>query len=347
MINCSLTIQNSQASVALDSIRAVSAQAVVIGHGLSFFNIYPTGVPYVQNIAVQLFFVLSGFLIAYALARTDTFTNYFINRFSRIYSAYLPALLLIAAVDLWLISLGRYEFADYLTLRVFVGNVFMLFNWPLTNWWQIPALGSAGPLWTLAVEWHIYLAVGALYFVPRHPWLIVVAAPFSLVPAWFLLSSVQPGVGTGLTTLWLLGFLGYFLFERIRRIGIGLSIFCAISLVTYAALLEQGREYQIAIYPLLALAFLCAVAFASRFQKRQSNIVRLFADYSFTLYLIHYTILYSLFRLLPEAGIWGTVLGIVLSNGIAFLLAVQTEMKHKELARWMRRKWSLGAAGAR
>jgi peptidoglycan/LPS O-acetylase OafA/YrhL len=54
-------------SFALDLLRAGAAQAVCIGHTLSYFGFYPQGVPYIQSIAVLLFFLISGFLIATTL----------------------------------------------------------------------------------------------------------------------------------------------------------------------------------------------------------------------------------------------------------------------------------------
>ena len=50
-----------------------------------------------QNIAVLIFFILSGFLITYSTLRKKTFArnysifNYFIDRFTRIYVAFIPA----------------------------------------------------------------------------------------------------------------------------------------------------------------------------------------------------------------------------------------------------------------
>ena len=60
-------------SVILDFIRGASAQVVVIGHGISFFGIFTflhePNFPWMQNIAVLIFFLLSGFLIPYSTIR--------------------------------------------------------------------------------------------------------------------------------------------------------------------------------------------------------------------------------------------------------------------------------------
>src|SRR5690242_15486371 len=101
-------------SVALDALRPLAAQMVLVGHGLVFFSVgnwlKPPASPYIQNVGVLLFFVMSGFWITATLitnaARPEySFLDYFIDRFARIYSALIPALLLIIVVDavtIWL-----------------------------------------------------------------------------------------------------------------------------------------------------------------------------------------------------------------------------------------------------
>ena len=60
-------------SIFLDLIRGLSSQLVVVGHGISFFGIFTSfhqpNFPWIQNIAVLIFFILSGFLISYSTFR--------------------------------------------------------------------------------------------------------------------------------------------------------------------------------------------------------------------------------------------------------------------------------------
>lgn len=93
-------------SVLLDLIRGVSAQLVVIGHLLSFYKVYgykeDGGQFIIQNFGVVVFFILSGFLIAYSVNGKNPdygFKEYFIDRASRIFIAFLPALVVIALLD--------------------------------------------------------------------------------------------------------------------------------------------------------------------------------------------------------------------------------------------------------
>jgi peptidoglycan/LPS O-acetylase OafA/YrhL len=352
-------LRDTRASLLLDLIRIGASQAVCLGHAISFFQVIPAlqppRFPYLQNVAVQLFFVLSGFLIAYTLASRSTrpgygFAEYFIERFARIYSAYLPALLLIVAVDLVVWSAGRYEFPQYLTLRAFVGNVLMLQNWPgpFSGLLTVPSLGSAGPLWTLAIEWHIYLFVGALFFLgrTRRPLLLgLLALSFGIVPLRYLFGELQPGVGTALFSLWLFGFAGYFVFAQGYFRGMKGSVIALIALTGFAGYvryLAPGAEYQPRAYVFLSVLFLALIALAARYRRGARSgaerLVRWVAGYSFTLFLIHYSVLYAFSRLWDGSPMSGMLAGVVSANVMALLLALPTEMRHGALAGLLKRR---------
>ncbi|MHA2304947.1 MAG: hypothetical protein ACXACU_06090, partial [Candidatus Hodarchaeales archaeon] len=60
---------SENSSVCMNLIRTIASQMVIIGHGISFLNIaqclsFPN-MPYMQNIAVVIFFIMSGFLISF------------------------------------------------------------------------------------------------------------------------------------------------------------------------------------------------------------------------------------------------------------------------------------------
>ncbi|MGB1307441.1 MAG: acyltransferase family protein [Oceanihabitans sp.] len=161
-------------SVYLDIIRAVSSQLVVVGHAISFLAIFPLiqppKFPYIQNIAVLVFFILSGFLISYSIFRKDnySFKEYFIDRFSRIYAGLIPSILVVFIIDYVNIKLNPegYNYYNAFNIKTFIGNLFMLEDFPgqvlVTNQ-PITSFGSGRTLWTLAVEWWLYMAFG--YFI--------------------------------------------------------------------------------------------------------------------------------------------------------------------------------------
>jgi peptidoglycan/LPS O-acetylase OafA/YrhL len=323
-------LRKSAASHLLDLIRFTAAQAVCIGHAISFFGVapwlQPPYAPYMQNIAVQVFFVLSGFLIAYTLERTPTFTAYAVDRFARIYSAYLPCLLIVAA----LLALA----GKAVSSTTLAGNLFMFQNWPgPTRFAELAVPALDGPWWTISIEWHIYFFVGALFYLHRAPLLAPVVAAFAFVPLAFLFGDGELGVGKGLFALWLLGYAAYFLLLATR----GSIVVAVIAFGAYLYLLVPGREYQRALYVLLAIAFYAATARAVRIPARSgawTRVIRFGAAYSFTLYLVHHALL-SGWREVTQ-GWWGAVTGIAVANVLAIAIAMPTEMRHRELARYIK-----------
>ena len=347
---------NTDTSVALDGLRAVAAQMVCVGHALNFFGVgdilKPPVAPYMQNVGVLIFFILSGFWITTALttnaARPDYgFVGYFIDRFARIYSALIPALAFVAAVDaltLWLTH--EATIARYYNFKTLIANLAMLEGYRGilgARFLQWSAFGSASPLWTLAIEWHIYMLAGAVFFLAkgRGSWLILapVALFFGQTPLHFLFGAFQDdGVGTGLFALWLGGCGLYYFFQTyVPPLWISVAALVA-SVSTYFLTVMPGHEYRFATYPALIVAVGSVISVTQWTNATyRSKSVRIAADYSFTLYLIHYTIMTAIVTIIPErrgpAWFW---IAVLTSNAAAYLLARPFEMRHKQLARWLR-----------
>jgi peptidoglycan/LPS O-acetylase OafA/YrhL len=338
-------------SIALDLLRAVAAQMVCVGHAMAFFHVgdwlKPPFAPRMQNIGVLLFFVMSGFLITATLLRNSEnpeygFGRYFIDRFARIYSGLLPALVFVAVVD-WLVA--EPAIASYTTLKTWLANVAMLEGYYGVSQrnLQWTAFGSASPLWTLAIEWHIYMFIGAAFFIAkrRGKWslLIPLALFFGQVPYHYLIGALQDdGVGHGLSLLWLGGGALYLLLSRYCPPLWVSSVALCCSILAYALMVQPGNEYDIVTYPALII-FVGSIVAATQKTKlitRFGSAIGIAAGYSFTLYLIHYTVMRSLKTVFDGHWTAWFLFAVATSNVIAFLIAVPFEMKHKEFAEWLR-----------
>ena len=125
----------------------------------------------------------------------------------------MPSLLLIAAVDAVVIyGFGERAFAASDTIKVFIANLFMLeaYRGPLSSYLQWGPFGSAGQLWTLSIEFHIYIFVATVFFIcfrlKQSLLLVPIAIIFSQIPLHYLFGALQTdGVGMRLFTLWLGG----------------------------------------------------------------------------------------------------------------------------------------------
>ena len=125
--------------------------------------------------AVDVFFVLSGFVIAHVCAtRENTLYDYAISRAARIYSVAIPALILTIILDAVGMSYdptvyqeGFQEISGGLLVRslFFIGE----------QWNAHRFAGSNSPYWSLGFEVWYYIAFAAFMFAPK-PWRWAAAA---------------------------------------------------------------------------------------------------------------------------------------------------------------------------
>ncbi|MFD1096342.1 acyltransferase family protein [Salegentibacter chungangensis] len=328
-------------SILLDLIRGVSSQAVLVGHAMIIFDVFEYfHYPKIQNIAVLIFFLLSGFLITYSTFRKDnySFRDYFIDRFSRIYTAFVPAIIFVLLCD----SLNNYlnpdlyAYTSAFDITTLFGNLLMLQDFPVFEIFEgfnVTSFGSARPFWTLAIEWWIYMFFGYIFLASKNNnaflWLILIKC--SIVPLFNFIG----GRGNGLTLYWIFGAAVYFslkswnISKHSKKNIISIAAFLVI--VALLRLYVVKEEYD----PIFALCItgifgISIYAFQNRnFTKLAGQIIKLNADYSFTLYLIHYSILIFLFNTFNQT-VNSYVLffgAVVLSNLLSFMMAYYTELK--------------------
>lgn len=319
-------------SVTLDLLRAVAAQMVCVGHA---FNFGGGGTTYIPTDGVLLFFVLSGFLIAYTLDTKSASPGYGIiefgiERFARIYTAYLPAILLIGLATVLLRWCSIEIKADPTNLKTFIGNVFMQQNVPCCL--SVTTFGTAGQLSSVALEFHIYFFVGALYFLFRGrnvALCCVVAAIFAFMPLSYF--SNLPGTDRALFVLWLLAFGSYFVVKTTAQYRSNVIFWCFALIVTSATwLIERtpGDDANLRQYPMLVLSFVSVVQISQAVRivpPRLASFIKLAADYSFSLFLIHLTTVRVIFSFWTDATVWRMLFAILMSNVLAFLFSLLFE----------------------
>jgi peptidoglycan/LPS O-acetylase OafA/YrhL len=355
----SLSREGNDTSVLLDLLRATAAQMVCVGHGISFFmpQLRENGLPRMAAVGVLLFFAMSGFVIAHTLVERSRdpnygFVHFLVDRFARIYSALVPCLLVVFLIDFVTVSVDSSAVVAYSrTVPSFLANIFMLegyfglYEQYDSMQWQV--FGSAEPIWTLPVEWHIYLFAGAVYFIGARPrsalLLIPIAVIVSGVPVHYAFGAKQPdGVGASLFLLWLGGACGFLLLRDWRwypPAWISLAL-AAGATAAFVARTRPSTEYDPAGYPLILLALLglvCAGQASRRIvsSPRAVRVIRFFAGYSFSLYLIHHTLMYPIFLVWPNGGWIEFLPAVIAANLLSAAVAMQTEMRHKAFARWL------------
>lgn len=180
---------SQESSVFLNLIRFVSCELVVIGHFLTKYQPVPTEPLFklgttIGGVAVLLFFILSGLLISYSLHNKlenpeYCFRNYFVDRFSRIYSGLVPALLLGTIITVVIYVTNYSYFVDLSSMQstpsllTFFITLGMLENFPVGffdsllsgfglsfPFPEVTPFGFNGILWTLVILWWIYMVFG-------------------------------------------------------------------------------------------------------------------------------------------------------------------------------------------
>ena len=329
---------------------------VVLGHGMSMYGALPflhePRVPWIQNIAVVVFFVLSGLLIPYAtclkISKSNQygFTRFLIDRFSRIFSAFIPSIIFVAVIDaIAVYFIGSYSYERAFNFRTFAANILMLQDHPL---WRvavgagidpITSFGSARPFWTVGVEWWLYMAFGWLVLQKRTRPLRWTIGLILIVPV--AIEHIVGGRGNGLTMVWLTGWACF------RTLSGGALHLLPKPTATLAALASfalavlrlrvSGSAYDLLFAVLFAaglvlvISLLDGVPHAPR--ARTQSAIRFFGGYSLTLYLIHYSIMTAI-QPLGKSLSPSTLLALsfVISNIAAAAIAHFTERNYRALA---------------
>jgi peptidoglycan/LPS O-acetylase OafA/YrhL len=146
-------VKSGERNIGLDILRAVAIIAVFLGHGLTL-RIHNIDLLEAFGSGVELFFVLSGFLIGRIYFRSAngsfSFWNFWRSRWWRTLPPYIAAILLYVVVERIYPPLNHLHWYYGLFLQNYLGVV------------------GFGPSWSLCVEEHFYLLLPiAGFFIGR------------------------------------------------------------------------------------------------------------------------------------------------------------------------------------
>ena len=150
-----------------DSVRFVAAALVLVSHSFALTgHVQPmVGNVTVGTLAVWIFFIMSGFLIAQSWIQYPRFMVFMIKRTLRIF----PALIVVLVLSI--VCLGALSTLPYFTYLKTPGTLQYLNNVLLVNTtYELPGVFSEtiypnavnGSLWTLAYEFTMYLSIAYL-----------------------------------------------------------------------------------------------------------------------------------------------------------------------------------------
>ena len=297
---------NRSTSLYLDIVRPLAAIIVLLSHAsmqrlsggqLGFMS--SSGV-----LAVDIFFVLSGFVIAHVCAtRESNVRDYAISRLARIYSVAIPAIILTAIVDTVGLSVNSSVYAEgfqEITPGLLIRSIFFIGE----QWNAHRYPGSNSPYWSLGFEVWYYAAFGIYLFAPhRLRWLALAA----------VLLFIGPKVAV-MFPVWFMGVIAYRIsaIYTVPRLAGWLFFAAPIALLPWYQLFPQSalqqfnpitfdddrlislqRDYFVSIvFSTHLIGFSAISSFCTPWLDRHSRGIRWLAGSTFSIYLAHLPIMH-------------------------------------------------------
>ncbi len=278
---------------ALQYLRAVAALAVVYSHSTMQYDAYKTVLPYTGAFGVDIFFVISGFIMVWIARDTDRPASFFVNRVRRVVPMYWFFTLLMVAIMFAMPSAFRNASFDLPSLLLSLG---FIPHWSLAHpgefWPLVP------PGWSLIYEMYFYL-VFALALFARPAWRVAIIT--LVISAVFLLASAS-GDGSATTALFsesivfefILGMLLAISFKRGLRLPSSTGA-CLIVLGICIFMLDPQVPH---IFRFGIPAWLIVIGCVN-LNLPENRLGLLLGDSSYALYLSHIFVLGVLRKILP------------------------------------------------
>ncbi len=297
----------------LDGLRGLCAAAVVFSNLRHALDITaPWMNLMVGDESVALFFVLSGFLMAYVYGdrpfTLGNITEYLVHRLARIYPVYLAAVLLVVVIS----------FVPEL-------DYFQPINTPGQIFRHVVMFGSTGGFWSIPPEIQFYgffLVIWLFFSNPKsYRWIGILLAFFMAVdatlgfpgPGILLLSKIQ---------YFLIGTAAGWLFSGQRQrpqsalLGIALLVLLTLFFLT-STLLETPTAFWGLSSAFAASVIVYLAAWDAPIARTvlQNPVLMFLGRISFSLYLFHMPVLFIVAHLLyPTLSVTGAVLAGVLAS---------------------------------
>ncbi|RDL20271.1 peptidoglycan/LPS O-acetylase OafA/YrhL [Pseudomonas sp. URMO17WK12:I10] len=300
-----MTLSNpSNRLYTLDVLRGLAALCVVFWHWQHFFYVGsaahdfdPAQQPFFStfellyrhgNLAVQLFFTLSGFVFYWLFAngiscRSLTVSRFVQDRFSRLYPLHIVTFMAVVALQwAYLSSHGTYFVYPFNDVYHAVLNILMVPAWGLEKGWSFNA-----PVWSVSVEVLLYAIFFIICLTKRWKWPLTLAA---IAIGSFLYPDIYK-LGSGLVCFFV-GGMTYGVLTWVRRYlgdGGALLITGPLCLVAWIWLLKTpaGLNNPLLLYVCYPLLIAALAAAGSRWPGLARRWAWL-GDISYSSYLTHF-----------------------------------------------------------
>jgi peptidoglycan/LPS O-acetylase OafA/YrhL len=340
--NTKYVVATPNRQLEIDALRGFAALAVVLFHYTTrFVELFqPTAAPSLSfgygYFGVNLFFIISGYVIFMTLSRTRRSMDFVVSRFSRLFPAYWVAIFLTLGITHWLGLPGL-----LVSLRDAIGNMVMLHSLLL----RLPNVD--GVYWTLEVELLFYIGMWLLYRLRALAKIhIALAGAMALSVLYALMAKFfQIDLPWIVYRILILQYIPWF--------ALGIAIYMAIEnsspraranalqigALSIATLLIVGSTPWIALLATLLAATVWAAATGKLPFLRHSVFVWL-GTITYPLYLLHQNIGYSLELAAIRYG-WSPDMGLLAALAISLVMATAlTYFVEKPMLTFIRRQYA-------
>lgn len=278
---------------ALQYLRAVAALAVVYSHATPQYGPYTELLPYFGAFGVDVFFVISGFIMVWIARDTDTPGRFLVQRIRRVVPLYWFFTAVMAAGLIFAPSVFRNTSFE---LGSFLKSLFFIPHWSIINPGEVWPIVAPG--WSLNYEMYFYLLFAASLFF-RPAWRIPsIVATIAVVFFLALVVSSDSALGRFFTVSivfeFILGMLLALTFKRGMRLTSSAGIFLIIAGIYWFVV-----DPQLVHVLRFGIPSLLIVAGFLYLELPVSRVGLLLGDSSYALYLSHIFTLGILRKLLP------------------------------------------------
>ena len=279
-------------NLSFDTMRGMAILFVLAAHFLTnsvVFDDYSTTMlgntslnfSFFGNTGVILFFYLSGYLIYASIDRGKNIAFFLYKRLLRIYPPYLFSIAIVLIMPIF------FNFYPVYGMRDIFANIFFI-----KDFLNAPYMNNV--YWSLLVEVRFYFIIFVFFLLSRHFKFLKIEYLLLLLLLVNYTKLFFTGSGSWFVTWLLLFFIGILFYKYVtNKIKIGVLIVC------YFVILVSVYVFRDLSSFLSAVA--CTIIFAFCFYFNCTNRVLIFfGNISYSLYLVHAPIGYSLFYFITK-----------------------------------------------
>jgi peptidoglycan/LPS O-acetylase OafA/YrhL len=284
----------------LDCLRGIAAIFVVIFHfTLGQPNLYLHSIFKLGCTGVELFFMISGFVIFLTIEKTTSYKDFLLSRFARLYPAYWVCVSLTSlAIILWSITaktpITFPNFKDYMANLTMFQYYFQVKN-------------IDGSYWTLIIELLFYLFILIIYLLKKLPQIEIISLFIVLICLVYgtILKSVSPDIYNQFGYLPIISYFPLFIagivFYKIKfyKINIYRCLLLMLCFITQIVLFDSTGKIvfisKIGYVAMISIFFVIFFLYCfNRLQFIVNDVLQFTGKISYSLYLIHDFIAVSL-----------------------------------------------------